>query len=295
MPYRARRTAGQETIDLTEMTLMQAIVELSHGKFIPPRHLSRLIEFFEAADAGCAKPTIVSIPRRHGKSTTCCAGIAWYLARHPDKVSAYTSYSQRLADRMSRDIRRKHEFAGGQFSPDENRVEGWRTPEDGGLIAVGVQGPMTGFGVSGIAVGDDWIKDRADAESQQIKDMTWDWSGAVFFNCIEPGAVPLIIGTRWAQDDPIGRLLNGQLEEYREWDNICLPAISIDSDGNERALWEEIWPLTRLLQKRGRFGGGKEWHSQFMQNPLPDGGSLFGAPTFGEWIEDVERPILRAI
>lgn len=282
MPYRARRTAGQETVDLTEMPLADAIVELSGGKLMRPMHLRRLIEFFEAADVGQAEPTIVSVPPRFGKSKTVCSGLAWLLARHPQMVHGYTTYSQRLSDRMSRDVRRMYELSGGQFSPDENRIESWRNTDDGGLLAVGVQGPLTGFGISGIGVLDDGLKDRADAESMQVRDTTWDWMLSVFFSRFEKGAVPLVVATRWHIDDPSGRLLAGKLPEFPVWNHIHLPAIVVNDNGEEESLWPELWPLEKLQAKRGPYGGGKEWHSLYMGNPLPDGGTLFGAPTFGE-------------
>ena len=283
MAYRARRTAGQETVDLTEMPLADAIVALSGGKLMRPMHLARLIEFFEAADVGQAEPTIVAVPPRFGKSKTVCTGLAWLLARHPQQVHGYITYSQRLSDRMSRDIRRMYELSGGQFSPDENRIEGWRNLEDGGLLAVGVQGPLTGFGISGVGVIDDPIKDRVDAESMQVRDTTWDWLISVFATRLEPGSVPLVVATRWNQDDPSGRLIAGKLEEYQKWNVIHLPAIVACEDGSEASLWPERWPLEKLLAKRGRFGGGKEWWSLYMGNPLPEGGQLFGDPTYGEF------------
>ena len=294
MSYRARRTAGQETVDLTEMPLADAIVALSGGKLMRPMHLRRLIEFFEAADVGQAEPTIVAVPPRFGKSKTVCTGLAWLLARHPQQVHGYITYSQRLSDRMSRDIRRMYELSGGQFSPDENRIEGWRNLEDGGLLAVGVQGPLTGFGISGVGVIDDPLKDRADADSLQIRDSTWDWLGSVFTTRLEPGSVPLVVATRWNVDDPSGRLIEGKLEEFQKWNVIHLPAIVVNDDGFEESLWPERWSLDKLLAKRGRFGGNKDWHSLYMGNPLPESGMLFGAPaTFGEFPGDA--PGLRVV
>lgn len=295
MPYRARRAEGQPTIDLTQMPLADAIVELSGGKLMRPMHLRRLIEFFEAADVGQAEPTIVAVPPRFGKSKTVCTGLAWLLARHPAQVHGYITYSQRLSDRMSRDIRRMYELSGGKFSPDENRIEGWRNLDDGGLLAVGVQGPLTGFGISGVGVIDDPIKDRADAESLQVRDATWDWLGSVFATRLEPGSVPLVVATRWNQDDPSGRLIAGKLEEFTNWNVIHLPAIIAAEDGSESSLWPERWPLEKLLAKRGRFGGDRTWHALYQGNPLPDGGSLFGAPTFGEFPGDVARPRLEVV
>jgi len=266
---------------VAKLSCMGAIAELGGGKILPPMHLAPLVRALEDAEAGRGRPTIVSVPPRHGKSTTVGYAIAWMLARHPDRVHAVCCYSQRLADRLSRSIRRITESAGIQFSEDENRIESWRTVEDGGLLAVGRGGPLTGFGISGVGIVDDPLKDREEAESILIRDATWDWLLDVFFTRLEPGATPFVVATRWHVDDPSGRLLAGQCEEFPNWNHIHLPAIGLDDAGNETALWPERWPLEALQKKRGPFGGDRRWHALYQGNPQPAGSSIFGEPTFG--------------
>jgi hypothetical protein len=182
-----------------------------------------------------------------------------------------------------------YETTGGQFSPDENRIEAWRTVEDGGLLAVGIQGPLTGFGINGLAILDDPLKDRADAESQQIRDSIWDWILSVYATRLEKGSTPFVVATRWHQDDPSGRLLRGEMAEFPEWRHIHLRAIETDDAGEEHALWPSMFSLEKLRAKRGPYGGGKEWWSLYQGEPRPADGALFGPATYEDCPLDIGK------
>jgi hypothetical protein len=277
MPYRKR--SETERVEVNGGVEEYARV-LGGGRMIAAPHMKRVDEVLENA-IGTGRRVIITMPPRHSKSTRVCLGLARIINLRPDLVHAYCTYSQRLSDRWSRVIRRHVEQCGIQLSPDENRIEGWRTIQDGGLNAVGVQGPLTGFGISGVAVVDDPIKDRADAESKQIRDTTWDWLVDVLTTRMDTPDVSIVVtATRWHVDDPSGRLLRGQLEEFPEWEHIHLRAIENDN-GVERALWPERWPLEALQKRRGPWGGDRRWWSLYQGEPRPDGSSIFGEPTFG--------------
>jgi hypothetical protein len=189
---------------------------------------------------------------------------------------------------MSRKIRRLGEGNGLEFSPDENRIDNWRTTADGGLLSTGVQGPYTGFGV-GLGILDDGIKDRADADSQMVRDATWDWLEDVFFTRLEPfesgGSLRLpsaiVVATRWHIDDPSGRLLAGKLERIPKWEHIHLRPINVNDNCEEESLWPSRWPLAELQKIRGD-GVGRTWMSLYDGNPQPEGSTMFGDPVYGE-------------
>jgi hypothetical protein len=233
------------------------------------------------------------VPPRFGKSETICHGVAWLQAKNHALPVGYCTYAQRLSDRMSRKIRRLGEGNGLEFSPDENRIDNWRTTDDGGLLSTGVQGPYTGFGVS-LGILDDGIKDRADADSVLVRDATWDWLEDVFFTRLEnfesngvlirPSA--LVVATRWHDDDPSGRLLAHKLERIPNWEHIHLRPINIGEDGVERSLWPERWPLEDLIKIRGN-GVGRTWQSLYDGNPQPEGSTMFGDPVYGEMPQGV--------
>src|SRR5438445_253337 len=86
---------------------------------------------------------------------------------------------------MSKKIRRLAESNGFDFLADGNRIESWHNALGGGLLATGVQGPFTGHGV-GLAVIDDPVANRADAESPTVRESTWSWMTDVLFRGPQP-------------------------------------------------------------------------------------------------------------
>jgi hypothetical protein len=217
----------------------------------------------------------VVCPVRHGKTYTFATMAAWALAQHPELTIAYLTYSQKLSDRFSRVIRNYAVAAGVTLAPDHNRIEEWRTVEGGGLLASAVGGPITGFGAN-IIVCDDTIKGREEAESETVRDKTWDWITDDVYTRLEPSASMFFLGSRWHEDDPIGRVLRGDLRGDA-WSLIHYRAISEDERGRERALWEERFPLTELQRRRAAFGGpdSRTWLSLYQGEPRPNEGALF--------------------
>lgn len=280
MAYRKRVTrTADERIDLSQIPFGEAMY-LMTPELLRSSHLGELVEVFERIDRGERCQVVVTVPPRFGKSETICHGLAWLLLRHPMLAAVYATYSQKLSDKMSRKIRNHVEPNGFEFSPDYNRVDGWQNISGGGLQSTGVQGPFTGMGVS-LAVLDDPIKDRADAESVQVREMTWDWITDVLFRGCEADASVLVVQTRWHIDDPSGKLLAGKSDRFKNWQHIHLRPIIIDENGEERSIWPERWPLEELQAIRGD-GTSRTWTSLYMGDPQPDGALMFGDPVFGE-------------
>lgn len=222
------------------------------------------------------------VPVRHGKTYSFAAMAAWALAQNPALTIAYLTYSQKLSDRFSRVIRTYATAAGVQLAADHNRIEEWRTVEGGGLLASAVGGPITGFGAN-LIVCDDTIKGREEAESETVRDKTWDWVVDDVYTRLEPSASMFFVGSRWHEDDPIGRVLRGDLRGDA-WDLIHYRAISEGPDGQERALWEERFPLEELRRRRMAFGGheSRTWLSLYQGEPRPNDGALFRGAVYAE-------------
>lgn len=281
MAYRKRppRTA-EERVDMSTLCFRDAMYRMSPD-LLRSDHLAQLCDVFERIDAGERCQVVVTVPPRFGKSETICHGLAWLLLRHPMLAAVYATYAQKLSDKMSRKIRNHVEANGFDFSSDYNRVDGWQNISGGGLQSTGVQGPFTGMGVS-LAVLDDPIKDRADAESIQVRDATWDWITDVLFRGCEADSSVIVVQTRWHIDDPSGRLLDGKSDRFREWQHIHLRPIIVDAEGAERSLWPERWPLEELQKIRGN-GTGRTWMSLYEGDPQPEGSTMFGDPVYGEF------------
>ncbi len=230
-------------------------------RFMEPRHLAPLLRRFELAADGVPQRVCCSAPPRHGKSEAVFHVPAFTLRRHPEVTLSYSTYGDRLSRRGSRKARKLCEAAGVIV---DGNVNEWRTKEGGGLLAGGVGGPLTGFGVN-IAIVDDPVKNRIEAESATYRARLIDWYRDVLATRIEPGGSVFVFMTRWNEDDLIGELVREGFEY------INLPAL----DADEAALWPERWPADALKKRREEVGI-YTWESLYQGRPRPRGESVFG-------------------
>lgn len=242
----------------------------------PPRHLLPIIEQFEAArlralTGGGPIRVCISMPPRHGKSETIFNGLAWWMAHVPADTHAYLSYSVDQARSQSRKIRRRAIDGGVALDPAMANLSEWRTTSGGGLFSSGVDGPLTGKGITGVAVIDDPFKGRADADSTAIRDNVWDWFTSVVMSRLEDASV-IVVHTRWHEDDLIGRLA-----KEPGWTIINLPAIAEQDDSLGRApgeaLWPDVRPLPMLLEQRAL--DGFNFDALYQGRPRPRGATVF--------------------
>lgn len=249
-----------------------------------PWHLGELIALFERA---LSRPTfaLVSLPPRHAKTTTVRRALAYACIHHPDRLNAFVTYAADYAQTHSRAIRKLVRDQGGRIADDAANVKDWRTPQEGGLSATGIDGQLTGKGFSGLLVIDDPFKNRQDAESALRRDRVWESFNDDIFTRREPetGSI-VVVATRWHDDDLIGRLEREVDDDgNRIWEVINLPAIrdpetgEATDDPNGVALWPERFPLpvlSRIRRKLGPYG----WWSLYQGQPRPKDGKVFRVP-----------------
>src|SRR5262249_26106931 len=103
----------------------------------------------------------------------------------------------------------------GKVTEDSTKAAGsatvldWKTPLGGGLKSTSLGGAITGRGINGLMVVDDSLKGSDAAASLGEKNRVWRWLRRDILSRLEGGASCIIVQTRWAEDDPIGRMLNG--------------------------------------------------------------------------------------
>ena len=153
--------------------LLDFIPRVARG-YTRPEHLAPVASIFERAFAGEPVFACVSVPPRHGKTEMVLAAIAWWLSRRPEDALGFVSYASSFAESKSSRGRDYATAAGVQLHPSRNTLSEWRTTAGGGLLATGIGGPLTGQGVR-LAVVDDPVKNREEAESALIRQRTWDW------------------------------------------------------------------------------------------------------------------------
>jgi predicted phage terminase large subunit-like protein len=254
------------------------------------------------------KRLMVFQPPQTGKSELVSRRFpAYALGKNPDLRIIACSYSDSLAQDMSRDVQRimgtsqfARLFPGSRLA--EARDEEKRTQKQfdvvggfGYYIAVGIMGSITGK-TSDIGIVDDPIKNRAEAESEVYRDRVYEQYTSSFatrqFGA--HGAIVLCM-TRWHEDDLAGRLLKLAAEnpDAEQWTVIDLPAIAEVTDAYRTvgdALWPSKYSLSELAKRRAGLGS-YDWAALYQQHPAPRGGGLFKAEWFADKLVDA-APVL---
>ena len=248
-----------------------------------PVHLAPLVEQLERVLRGETIEITVSVPPRHGKTTTIVHWIVWLLAQLPDLQVLYCSAGAKLAVKQTRAMRalaRKMALPLGEVQTASE----WTTASGGRVRACGITGPPVGDGYHLIVV-DDPHRSRKDAESATTREgVVTAYRDDIYTRQLPRGTSHVIVHTRWHEADLIGVMTRPRGDEDDgplPFTKINLPAL----DAEDRAIAPWLWSAERLKRIRARLGP-YGWASLYQGSPMPRGGALFGAPT---WAEDAPR------
>jgi predicted phage terminase large subunit-like protein len=198
--------------------------------WIPSKWLQYLsLEIAKAISRGnCG--LLISAPPRHGKSKlSTVATPLWVLENFPHKNVIVATYGEDLSTDFSREIRdaieQNPDLLNVRLRSDTKRVQNFLTTQGGGLKAVGLRGAITGRGADVLVI-DDYIKEPKEAMSPTYLEDLWTWWLTVARTRLEPGAVVIILATRWVADDLHGRIMKKQKEKGRSFFKyIEMPAV----------------------------------------------------------------------
>lgn len=223
----------------------------------------------------------INIEPGSGKSTLLSFWTAWCFAHYADCRFLYISYSKDLATTHTSNIKRilqlahyKHLF-GVEIKYDSKAKEFFETTAGGAVASFGSGGAVTGRDggypgenrFSGAVIIDDAHK-PAEATSDTIRKSVIDNYDDTIRQRVRGINVPIIhIGQRVHEDDLANYFLSGS--DTDEWYSVALP--SLDVAGN--ALFPEKMPREKLLSLQEK--SPYVFASQYQQNPIPAGGSLF--------------------
>lgn len=260
-----------------------------------PRRIPRLMVF---CPPGMGKSELVS--RRFP---------AWLLGRDPRTRIVATSYTASLAATMGTAVRSivgSEAFA--RVFP-EVVLEGKETElafdvrgkahHDQSYYGVGVGGGLSGRRFD-VAVIDDPVKAREDAESKPYRDRLEAWYTSVLrtrrADLSADGSAIVLVLTRWHEDDLAGRLLEAASKGRGDpWTVLWLPALreldspypvpveAVDPREEGEPLWPERQPLEDLELTRSI--SSRDWTSLYQQRPVPAAGGLFRR----EWLRYFDR------
>ena len=276
----------------------RAFMELNpQTDFLSAPHIEVMTSKMEDCRLGKVKRLIVNLPPRSLKSiVVSVAFTAWLLGNDPSAQIICVSYGQDLADKLARDCRSlmtsafyRRLFPDTRLSPDKQSVHDFLTTAHGGRMATSVGGVLTGRGADYIILDDPLKPDDAMSETRRNGVNAWyDNSLLSRLNNKETGVI-IIVMQRLHQDDLVGHVL-----EQGHWDLVSFPAIAvedethiIDSPFGQKSFVRRVGDVlhperesaTTLAAIKETLGS-YNFESQYQQNPMPQGGSIFQSAWF---------------
>ncbi len=267
-------------------------------------HHKLLLDKLQGIEDGSVPNLMVLMPPGSAKSTYAdVVFVPWFMARKPRRNVILASYASDIAKKQGRRARQLikspgfTDIFGITLNADQSAADEWALSNGSEYMSGGILSGLTGNRAA-LGIWDDLIKGRQQAESETIRNSTWDAYTDDFCSRLIPGAPQIGIMTRWHEDDVAGRILpegwdgeSGYFDgrDGRKWYVICLPAIADrDDDPLGRKIGETLWPEWFSAEHWAPFQlNSRTWSSLYQQKPSPDEGTFLK----GEWFDRyTERP-----
>lgn len=273
-------------------------------------HHKLLMNKLQMLDAGKIANLMVLMPPGAAKSTFVdVVFVPWFMARHPRRNVILASYASDIAKKQGRRARQLiksksfFNLMGVEIKSDQSAADEWALSNGSEYMSGGLLSGLTGNRAA-LGVCDDLIRGRDAAESETIRNKSWDAYIDDFCSRLIPGAPQVMVTTRWHEDDVAGRILpegwdgeSGLFEgrDGRQWHVLCLPAIADRLDDPlGRKIGETLWPEWFSLKHWEPFKKNpRTWSSLYQQKPSPAEGSFFKREWFKRYRKGEEPKNLR--
>jgi predicted phage terminase large subunit-like protein len=214
-----------------------------------------------------------------------------YLGEEAGRKIILASYGDDLARKMGRRTRsiikqrRYKGVFGSELSAESSAAQEFSLTNGSEYLSCGILAGITGNRGNGIII-DDPIKGREQANSETIRQKTWDAYEDDLKTRLIPGGWIVIIQTRWHENDLAGRILpegwNGEsgkilCKDGNEWEVLCLQArCEVANDPLGRQIGDYLWPEWFTRKHWAQFEGNpRTWAALYQQRPTPLDGDLF--------------------
>ncbi len=248
-------------------------------------HQALLCEALEEVERGEIDVLMVNMPPGSAKSTYGSVNFpAWYLGRNPRKNVLLAANTAELADdfgRKGRNLVGRPEhirvFPDSILAADNAAAGRWATSQGGAYFGTGIGGTITGRR-SDLAIIDDPVKSREEADSETIREKQWKWFKDDLMTRLKPNAGLVIIMTRWHEDDLGGRIL-ADLKARNSSARVKILKIAMEAlegDPLGRPVGAPLWPewFTPLMLENAK-SDPRTWSALYQQSPVPEGGGEF--------------------
>lgn len=251
-------------------------------------------------DLEICRRVMLMLPPGSAKSTYASVVFpSWVMGREKAFETILTGWGDPICRRHGKRARQICSSAqyralfGHQVDPNTRAAEDWQLTNFSSYKSSGIQAGISGFRTHGL-IWDDMIKGRADADSPTVRNTVWNEYVDSARSRKTPKAWEVGIGTRWHEDEHMGRILpagyTGQsgFMECRDgnvWLAICMAAESERQDdplGREpgQMIWSEWFDEDYWQDKRM---SPRSWASLYQQRPSPEEGLVFKRDNFKFW------------
>lgn len=269
--------------------------QTTNQSFIFSYHHDVLAEAFQGVLDLKIKKLAVFIPPRYSKTEMVKQFCACGFARNPSSNFIYTSYSDALALKCSKEIRdavthtKFQELWHMPMKSDTKAKKLWETESDGGLYATSFGGPITGFGAgkldgyksltqwlfNGALIIDDPLKAQDRHRKIALQDVVDYYTGTLPSRFNSTDTPCILIMQRLHPQDLGGWILENEKDD---WTIVTLPAINEDGTA--------LWPQKHSIEELDKLKKNNEmFSSQYMQQPIKLGGNLIKPIQFRRYIE----------
>lgn len=221
---------------------------------------------------------------------------SYVMGKYPGSRFIFSTYNQRLADKQSkraRQICRSTKFQAIFDTVIPKGFEGaeaWSLDNGSEFMAVGLMSGSTGNRATHLII-DDPVSGREDADSETVRDKTWDAYSDDLKTRLIPGGCICIIMTRWHEDDLCGRILPADYDgasgdilcrDGQVWHVLNIQAKAERTDDPlGRPLGGYMWPEWFGARHWEQFEANpspaaqRTWSALFQQRPAADTGGQF--------------------
>jgi predicted phage terminase large subunit-like protein len=247
--------------------------------FKPALHHRYLCQTLQDCVDGKHQNVMVLMPPGSAKSYYTSVQFAcWYMGRFPRNWAIAASHTMSLAQSFGRRARNQFMMPQHQnvfnvsLSEDSAAQALWHTDQGGQYFAAGVDKAIAGQRAD-LGLIDDPVSDRRAADSPSMRQHVWDWYINDFLPRLKPGAVQILVMTRWNEDDLGGRILR---RDGPQWHVVDIPMEAKDDDALGRPKGERLWAdyFTPDMVARAKLDT-RGWYALYQQDPRPLEGALF--------------------
>jgi len=238
-----------------------------------PGHFGKYIDYLHTAVGGGHR-VVFSAPPQHGKTECTLHGLVWLAITHGDRRHAYVTYNDTRAKSVAKKVKRLLVRAGVQVTGTLSQLS---LPGGGQILFTSIDGGITGEPVDGLAIIDDYVKNRTEADSARRREVVSEAYHEAIETRVHPGASIVVMATRWHPQDLSGELIDAG------WESLNLPAFAEQGDPNGReagdALFPAMWPVESLRAKKKNVLDFT-WQALYQGHPRPRGGKVFHGATY---------------